>query len=81
VIGIVDHEIEIVGDDVTDVASRLAQKLLGDGEETLTILSGEGFSDEQLAALAAALGSAHPDIDIETHRGEQPLYPVVMAAE
>ena len=81
VIGIVDHEIEVIGDDVADVASLLADKLLGNGEETLTLLSGEGFDDEQLAALARVIGAAHPDIDIETHRGEQPLYPVIMAAE
>jgi len=81
VIGILDHEIEVIGDDVADVASHLADKLLGNGQETLTLLSGEGFEDAQLIALASAIGTAHPDIDIETHRGEQPLYPVIMAAE
>ena len=81
VIGIVDHEIELVGEDVAEVAARLADLLLADGAETLTLLSGEGFADEQLAALAAVVASSHADVDIETHRGEQPLYPVIMAAE
>jgi uncharacterized protein len=81
VIGIIEHEIEIVGDDVSEVASGLADLLLAGGEETLTLLAGEEFTDAQLEALAARLGEAHGDVDIETHRGDQPLYPIIMAAE
>ena len=81
VIGISDHEIEVVGDEVAEVASELADLLLGDGAETLTLLAGEDFDDASLAALAERIGAAHTDVDIETHRGEQPLYPVIMAAE
>ena len=81
IIGISDHEIEAVGDDVVSVATQLAGLLLADGRETLTLLAGADFSDEQLAALQDSVQAAHPDVDIETHRGEQPLYPVLMAAE
>jgi DAK2 domain fusion protein YloV len=81
VIGIIDHEIEVVGDDVAEVATKLASLLLEGGEETLTLLAGEGFSDEQLTTLAAGIGESHDDVDVETHRGEQPLYPIIMAAE
>ena len=81
VIGIVAHEIEVVGDDVSSVASDLADLLLADGAETLTLLAGADFTDVALAALAAAIGEHHPDVEIETHRGDQPLYPVLMAAE
>ena len=81
VIGISDHEIEVVGDDVTQVALALAAVLLTGDKETLTLLAGEGFSDEQLADLATRIRDAHSDIDVETHRGEQPLYPIIMSAE
>jgi DAK2 domain fusion protein YloV len=81
VIGISDHEIEVVGDDVSSVAADLADLLLADGAETFTLLAGEEFDDVALAALAEAIGSAHKDVEVETHRGEQPLYPVIMSAE
>jgi uncharacterized protein len=81
VIGISDHEIEVVGDDVQTVAASLAALLLEDGAETLTLLAGEDMDDAQLDALSEAIQQAHPDVDIETHRGGQPLYPVLMAAE
>jgi len=66
---------------VSEVATKLAELLLAGGEETLTLLAGEGFSDELLATLAAGIGETHDDVDVETHRGEQPLYPIIMAAE
>lgn len=81
VIGISDHEIEVVGDDVLSVATSLTDILLAGGRETLTVLAGEDFGDEQLALLAEQIEDAHPDVDIETHRGDQPLYPVLLAAE
>ncbi|HET6352088.1 MAG TPA: DAK2 domain-containing protein [Coriobacteriia bacterium] len=81
VIGIVDDkEIEVVGDEVTDVAVRLAGVLAQDAE-TLTLFAGADMGDDELDALRAAIEDANPDIDVETHRGEQPLYPVVMSAE
>lgn len=81
VIGIAEHEIELVGDEVMEVAARLADHLLSEGAETLTVLAGEEFDDEQMAELTEAVVASHPDTEIETHRGEQPLYHVIMAAE
>jgi DAK2 domain fusion protein YloV len=81
VIGISEHEIEIVGDDVDVVAAQLADLLLADGAETLTLLAGETFDDSALASLAAKISKAHADVEVETHRGEQPLYPILMSAE
>ncbi len=81
VIGISDHEIEVVGDDIGAVAADLADLLLADGAETLTLLAGEEFDDTALSELAHRIGAAHPDVEVETHRGEQPLYPVIMSAE
>lgn len=80
-IGISDHEIEVVGDDAATVAADLAAVLLADGAETLMLLAGTDMSDEALGALAARISAAHPDVEIETHRGEQPLYPILMSAE
>lgn len=81
VIGISDHEIEVVGDDVSSVAADLADLLLADGAETLTLLAGADFDDVALGALAARIAESHGSVEVETHRGEQPLYPLIMSAE
>jgi uncharacterized protein len=80
VIGISDHEIEIVGEDVKDVALRLLDLIAGDGE-TLTLLAGADLDDEVLEQIVAAAEDAHPDLEVEAHSGGQPLYPLIMAVE
>ena len=45
------------------------------------MLGGAEMSDEALGALAARLAKAHPELEVESHRGDQPLYPVIMAVE
>ncbi len=80
IIGIVDHEIEVIGDDVPDVAARLLDLIAEDGE-AVTLLAGEDLDDETLSHIADVMTAAHPDLEIETHRGEQPLYPLIMSVE
>lgn len=81
VIGIVDdEEIEVVGDDVDSVAVALAA-VIADGAETLTLFAGKDYPDERLEAVAERISKAQPGIEVETHRGEQSLYPLIMSAE
>lgn len=80
VIGIAEHEIEVIGEDVVDVSIRLAQMLAPDAE-TLTILAGEDLSPDELDRIRAGVQDVAPDLEIETHVGGQPLYPVILAAE
>jgi len=80
IIGIADHEIEVTGDEVADVTLRLAAMLAQDAG-VLTVLAGEDLDDTALEDIVAALQSAHPDVEVDAHRGEQPLYPVILAAE
>lgn len=80
IIGIADHEIEVVGDDVMAVSLDLIDVLLEDGE-TVTVLAGEEFDDSSVQALVAAIEERFPDLEVESHRGEQPLYPVILSVE
>ncbi len=80
VIGIRDHEVEVIGDDVTSVALELAEMLAEDAE-TATLLAGEDFTDEDASQVARLLAERHPEIEIETVRGDQPVYHLLMAFE
>ena len=46
-----------------------------------TRVIGEDFSDEDLEALVARIEEAYEDLEIDPHRGEQALYPVVFSLE
>lgn len=80
VIGIIDHEIEVVGSDIAQVTLDVV-RLIADGGETMTVLAGEDLDDSALTALVGQLQAEHPDVEVEGHRGGQPLYPVIVSVE
>ena len=81
VIGIADGSIDAVGATVQQVVMDLLESMDAADADTLTLLAGEGYPDEELDALVAAVQEAYDDLEIDAHRGEQPLYPVVLSLE
>ena len=81
VIGIADGSIEAVGSSVEDVVMSLLEAMEADDADTLTLLAGEGYTDEQVSALVERIEGVYDDLEIDAQRGEQPLYPIVLAVE
>ncbi len=82
VMGIQDGKISVVGSDVRAVAIDLINLMQDEDEgDTLTILAGSDLSDEDFEDLQDAIAEAQPDLEIDAHRGEQPLYPVIFSIE
>ncbi len=82
VMGIEGGAITVVGSDVKQVTLDLIQKMQ-DAEEgdTLTILAGSDLTDEAFKDITDAIEEAQPDLELDAHRGEQPLYPVIFSIE
>jgi len=80
IIGIIDHEIEVIGSDVETVTSDVLKMLTEDGE-TITVIAGEDLDDESLQALVSHLTDEYPNFEVEGHRGDQPVYPVIVSVE
>ncbi|NHM14565.1 DAK2 domain-containing protein [Xiamenia xianingshaonis] len=81
VIGIVVGSIEAVGASVEDVTLALVGAMDADEADTCTLLAGEDLDDEAFAQIIARIEEAYPDLEIDEHRGEQPLYPLVLSLE
>ena len=82
VMGIISGSIDIVGSDVAQVTIDCINRMQDEEEgDTLTILAGADMSDEDFEDLLAAIEEAQPDLEIDSHRGEQPLYPVIFSIE
>ena len=80
-IGIADGSIEAVGASTDEVTLALLESLEAEDADTLTLLAGCDFSDEQLDALVERIEEAYEDLEVDAHRGEQPLYPIVFGLE
>ena len=82
VMGIVSGSIDVVGSDVKDVTLECVRRMQAEEEgDTLTILAGSDLSDEAFEEIVAAIEEDQPDLEIDPHRGEQPLYPVIFSIE
>jgi len=82
IMGIQGDDILVVGSEVGQVTLDLIGKMMDDEEgDTLTILAGEDLPDEGFNAVIQSIAEAFPDLEIDAHRGEQPLYPVIFSIE
>lgn len=82
VMGIEGGAIKVVGSSVHEVTLKLLQSMQADEEaDTCTVLAGSDMDDETFEALTSAMQDACPDLELDSHRGEQPLYPVIFSLE
>lgn len=80
-IGIMDKEIVAASGSLQETCRTLLAKMLEDGGELVTVLTGEGTNDAETAALSDWLQDAYPDAELEIFEGGQPLYPYLIAVE
>jgi uncharacterized protein len=78
-LGLVDGEPVAGGEEFTEVALAVAERLLGESRSLLTLLA--GAEPEPLDALVGLILAAHPGVEIEVHEGGQPHYPLVLGSE
>ncbi len=82
VMGIVDGHIKLVGSKVIDICIEMIDMLaVGDDVDNLTLLAGQDLDDEDFERIQAHVEEKFPDLEMDANRGEQPLYPLIMAVE
>ena len=82
VMGIQGGAITVVGSDVDQVTLDLIARMQDEEEgDTLTILAGSEMDDAAFKALCDRIEVAQPDLEVDAHRGGQPLYPVIFSIE
>ncbi len=80
VLGAVEGDFVVVGDDLFTVAVQVLERLLGGGGELVTVVT--GAEGEELARRCAAhLASEHPTVDVVVYDGGQERYPVLLGVE
>jgi DAK2 domain fusion protein YloV len=80
-IGIAEKEIVTSQADMMGTAKSLLHHLVDEETGIVTIMYGEGATQEQAQALALLLTADYPDTDVEVLDGGQPLYPFIFAVE
>jgi dihydroxyacetone kinase-like predicted kinase len=70
-----------VEDSVEEAALRLAQEMIEEEADVLTLLGGEELDEASLQRIADAIRGLDESVEVETKDGGQPLYPLQMVAE
>ncbi len=79
--GFLDEELLAVEDGVEDVALKLIEKMLEEGADVVTLLTGYGLDESTAWKIAEKAKLLDSRIEVEIKDGGQPLYPLQMVAE
>jgi DAK2 domain fusion protein YloV len=80
-IGLSRSGIESVATTLPEATCGLLAKLLGDGDEIVTLIEGAGATAADTRRVTEWLHENRPGISLELHRGGQPLYPYFVSVE
>ncbi len=79
--GIDDTGIKSVGTDIVEVIKELVKEMSDEDSELLSVYYGEDVSEEDAEALVAVLEEEYPDLEVELHPGNQPVYYYILSVE
>ncbi|EJZ0317539.1 DAK2 domain-containing protein [Listeria monocytogenes] len=80
-IGMVEGKIKVSCATLEEAAYETLEKLLDDDSEIITIIVGEDADTSKAETLADKVTEAFPDVEVEIHEGDQPVYPYIFAVE
>jgi DAK2 domain fusion protein YloV len=81
VLGMIDDDVVVIGDDVAEVARGLLDRLLVGGGELVTLVTGVDAPPDLSEGLAGYLAVTRPVIETVVHHGGQAYVPLLVGVE
>lgn len=81
IMGLDDSTIRAVGNSVEDTAYELLVNMIDEDSELITLYYGEETSEEEAQGLASRVTESYPEVEVEVHSGNQPIYYYVISVE
>lgn len=79
--GIAEGKIITASDSRVDTLNTLIKKMIDEDTEIITILIGEGGTEEEVEAVIEDIEGTHEDVEFEIHNGAQPVYSYLISVE
>ncbi len=80
-IGLSNGNIRVISDNVVDATIDLVRDITDSKEEVITFYTGKDAVKEDIEEITKKIKQYFPKIDIEIHKGGQPLYPYIFSIE
>lgn len=81
VLGLVNDDIVLIGDDLLEVAYGVLSRLLARGGELVTLVTGSQAPADLVPQLRRRLRAERPDLECMTYAGGQDHYPLLIGVE
>ncbi|WP_342621304.1 DAK2 domain-containing protein [Erysipelothrix sp. P66] len=78
--GILEKDIVVTNPNRLETTKALCAKLIDDESELVTLITGEDVSNEEADTVVDFIESTY-DVEVESHRGEQPVYSYIIGVE
>lgn len=80
-IGLLDGKLHAVEEDVETASLKLVEKIVEEGADILTLLCGEDLAEDTARRIEQKIMEFDGELEVEVHKGGQPMYPIQMVAE
>jgi DAK2 domain fusion protein YloV len=81
VLGLLEGDVVLIGDDVEQVARALVERMLDGGGELVTVVAGQDAPDGAAERLVAHVERTRPAVEVVAYEGGQPHYPLLLGVE
>ena len=79
--GIVDGKILVSIADRKEATLATIEKMIDDDSEILTLIYGEDADASEVEEITEAVEAKYPDVEVEVHEGNQPVYTYLLSVE
>jgi len=81
ILGIFESEIEVAGNDVSQVTKDLISKMVDDDNSIISLFFGQDVAEDEVSELVEFIEAQYPHMDVEVYPGGQPLYYYIISLE
>ena len=80
-LGLDRQGLRVVAQSAAQAATGLLDEIIDDSHELITVISGADATTADVEEVTAWLADHHPEVELEVHEGNQPLYPFYFGVE
>lgn len=80
-LGLDRQGLRVVAPSAAQAATGLLDEIIDDSHELITVISGADATAADVDEVLAWLAEQHPEVEVEVHEGNQPLYPFYFGVE
>jgi dihydroxyacetone kinase-like predicted kinase len=81
VLGIMNGDISVHGNDVKQTFVSLIDKMVEDGDSVISIYYGKEINEASAKEIASLIEQKYVDCDVEVYSGKQPVYDYILSVE